>query len=366
MSSFSGENAIEIRIASFDTGGWTTTSVLVFVEAELFPRDFATSAPTTASAASAMMTARSFTRGSGVGLLRRRDRVLRGHVRDRIGARPERRGLGRGSRRAAHVRLEARELAVDRRVGGEVGELLVDLALAGELIRQRPVGHQVVDRAGTRLELLALLPRPLDRLGRLCGALADPRRDLADLGGGLRGLVERLLGLLLGREVADPLVELRRLRAHDLPALVQLRELRVRRVEVRLDPDLALEHLARARLVALLEEELRALLRLDGVGLKALRRRLERLLLGRELHERLAKLDLLLAELLVRIVERHHRVLELVDLLREQRLDVEDQTAEDGHRCDRSLESRGPRKHMPPGGVCGDSGPGDYSWPHVR
>src|SRR4051794_28861719 len=239
MSSFSGENAIEIRIASFDTGGWTTTSVLVFVEAELFPRDFATSAPTTASAASAMMTARSFTRGSGVGLLRRRDRVLRGHVRDRIGARPERRGLGRRSR-PAHVRLEARELAVDRRVGGEVGELLVDLALAGELIRQRPVGHQVVDRAGTRLELLALLPRPLDRLGRLCGALADPRRDLADLGGGLRGLVERLLGLLLGREVADPLVELRRLRTHDLPALVQLRELCVRRVEVRLDPHLAL------------------------------------------------------------------------------------------------------------------------------
>src|SRR5437764_13905889 len=97
---------------------------------------------------------------------------------------------------------------------------MVDRAVAGELILQRPVGHQVADRAGAGLELLALLARALDRLGRLRRALADPGRDLTDLRGRLRGLVERLLGLLLGGDVALTLVDLRCLRAHDRAASI--------------------------------------------------------------------------------------------------------------------------------------------------
>ena len=171
--------------------------------------------------------------------------------------------------------------------GAELGQVL-----------ERAGGLELLDGVGARLHVLGLVERALHRQADVGHLLADTGRRLGDPDLGLGGRVLGLDDLLLGAELLDLRAQLLLGLGHLLLLLLELRDLRVERLQLGLDDVLALQRRPGEVLVAGGERLARLRVELDDLLLELLLLQLEPLLrrddVGDPLLDVLEQLDLLL------------------------------------------------------------------------
>ena len=146
--------------------------------------------------------------------------------------------------------LELRELVVDLALSGDLRELAVERRLAGREVLEGARLDELVDGCRAGLHLLGLVLRALDREAGVGHLLADPGRRLADPHLRLGGRVLRLDDLLLAAEGLDLGREALLVREELLLLGLEPGDLLVEPLELLLGDRLALERRAREVLAA--------------------------------------------------------------------------------------------------------------------